>query len=195
MIYATACPFSFCYPPAKPPAVFCFMSSDNSDPFSGPLDPIKTLSEISYQRELKVLFDMGKTMSEVTDEPSAHAWIIEFGIAAVRLLFPSLLLLAETVQDRLERLADVTGQDTSSDKDLADLFTDVRTELIRYATSDWATIAPAVVGDFVRIVSELDDGVTLETRYNIDTFDTERCYCGSPDDLDGLCQDCGLRVR
>ena len=87
MIYATACPFSFCYPPAKPPAVFCFMSSDNSDPFSGPLDPIKTLSEISYQRELKVLFDMGKTMSEVTDEPSAHAWIIEFGIAAVRLLF------------------------------------------------------------------------------------------------------------
>jgi hypothetical protein len=72
---------------------------------------------------------------------------------------------------------------------------DVCMELIWYVTHDWVTIVPAVVGDFIRIVSKLDDGVTLKTRYSIMTYDTEPCYCGSSDDLNGLCQDCRLRVR
>jgi hypothetical protein len=76
-----------------------------------------------------------------------------------------------------------------------ELFIDVDMELIWYVMRNWVTIVPAMVGDFIRTILELDDKVTLETRYSIITYDSEHCYCSSPDDLDGLCQDCGLRVR
>ena len=105
--------------------------------------------------------------------------------------FLYLLLPPEISQDRVQRLAQVIGEDISSDSELGALFAEVRTALIRYATRDWATIAPAVVGDFARVVSELEVGVSLEKRYPT-VFAALPCRCGGTEGLIGRCGDCGL---
>ena len=59
----------------------------------------------------------------------------------------------------------VTGLNLDTNHELTALNEAVRLKLIRHATSDWATLIPCVVGDHIRIVSELKPGVSLEARY------------------------------
>ena len=134
-------------------------------PAGNPTPTVYEKHQYLHERHMRVLELREVLLSQVTDDSTAHSWVMILGSSMVRPPLACICGASNRPQRDLRAQSDALGLTIDGDRELIGLFNLARARILRYATSDWPDLVPGLVDDVEGLVRRLPKGVTLAKQY------------------------------